>query len=267
MMIVDTPGIATERRDATVVATLNRPDRRNALTFAMFAELGRVCERVEADEAIRALVITGAGQGFCAGLDLDDAATLPDMALPEMLRQQEAWAGAIAALRRLTKPVIAAINGAAAGAGFSLALAADIRVASTAARFNAAFVRIGLSGGDCGSSWLLPRIVGLGLASELLLTGRFVEAEEALRIGLVNRVVTPAELLPRALDLAAAIAANSPYGVRLTKKVLQTNVDAPSFEAAIELENRNQVLTSHTDDMREALAAFREKRPPRFSGT
>jgi enoyl-CoA hydratase len=261
-----TGAILIERHERILVATLNRPERRNALTFAMFGELAQLCDEVEHDRAVRTLVVTGVGAGFCAGLDLDDAATLPAMSLSEMLEGQEQWAGAIAALRNLSKPVIAAVNGAAAGAGFSLALAADIRVASTTARFNAAFVRIGLSGGDCGSSWLLPRIVGLGHASELLLTGRFVDADEALRIGLVNRVVAPGELLPAAFALAEEIAENSAFGVRLTKKVLQTNVDAPSIEAAIELENRNQVLTAHTDDMREALLAFREKRPPEFTG-
>jgi enoyl-CoA hydratase/carnithine racemase len=270
MMIVENHGsaaIVVEQHDGIVVATLNRPERRNALTFDMFADIARICAQADADDTVRALIFTGAGAAFCAGLDLDDAEKLPSMPLPEMVRGQEQWARSIAALRNISTPVIAAVNGAAAGAGFSLALAADVRIASTAARFNAAFVRIGLSGGDCGSSWLLPRIVGLGHASELLLTGRFVDAEEALRIGLVNRFVDPDDLLPTAMEVARGIAANSPFGVRLTKRVIQANVDAPSLEAAIELENRNQVLTAHTDDMREALVAFREKRPPEFTGS
>jgi enoyl-CoA hydratase/carnithine racemase len=254
----------TRPRDGIALLTLNRPDRLNALTFAMFDELLAFCRATAEDESIRAVVVTGAGRGFCAGLDLDAAAGLPDMTPNEMHRGQESWADAVTGLRRLPQPVIAAVNGPAAGAGFSLALAADIRYAAPEARFSAAFIRIGLSGGDCGSSWMLPRIVGLGQAYEILLTGRLVDAEEAARIGLVNRVVADDGVVEAALDLAGVIAGNSPLGVRLTKQVVQVNVDAPSLEAALELENRNQVLTSRTADMREALLAFREKRPPTY---
>src|SRR3954447_304118 len=252
--------------DGVAVATLNRPDRLNAITFRMFEEWVALCDEVAADDTVRALVVTGAGRAFCAGLDLTDAATLPDMSVPEMMQGQESWADATAAFHRLPKPVIAAVNGAAAGAGFSLALSADIRIAAPDARFNAAFVRIGLSGGDCGTSWFLPRVVGLGRAAEILLTGRFVDADEAAAIGLVNRVVSAEDLLNEALALACDIAANTPLGVFLTKRVLHQNVDAPSLAAALEVENRNQVLTTRTADMAEALTAFREKRPPRFSG-
>jgi enoyl-CoA hydratase len=161
-------------------------------------------------------------------------------------------------------PVIAAVNGAASGAGLGIALAADIRICSTTARFNAAFIRIGLSAGDVGCSWALPRIVGLGRAMEILLTGRFVDADEALRIGLVSAAVAPEELLDRALATAGLIGANSPFGVQLSKEVVHTNVDAPSLAAALELENRTQVLATRSPDMAEALAAFREKRTPVF---
>jgi enoyl-CoA hydratase/carnithine racemase len=249
-----------------VVARLHRPERLNAITFEMFAEFSRLQAEVEADGEVRALVLTGSGRAFCAGLDLEEASTLPNMPAAEMLRGQESWADAVAGFSRLSKPVIAAVNGAAAGAGMGLALAADIRIASTKARFNAAFVRIGLSGGDVGTSYLLPRLIGLGRASELLLTGRFVAAEEAARIGLVTDVVEPEELLDRALETAAMICANSPVGMRLTKHVLRTNVDAPSLEAALALENSNQVLATRTDDMVEALDAFRTKRTPSFVG-
>jgi enoyl-CoA hydratase/carnithine racemase len=249
-----------------LVATLNRPQRRNALTFAMFAQLQALSDDIAADDTVRTVIITGAGPGFCAGLDLEDAATLPAMTAAQFLHAQEGWANAITSFRRLAKPVIAAVNGPAAGAGFSLALAADIRLATPAARFNAAFIKIGLTGGDCGSSWLLPRIVGLGQASEILLTGRFVDSVEAERVGLVNRLVGPDDLLTEAIALAQSINANSPLGVRLTKQVIQTNVDAPSLEAAVAIENRNQALASRSPDMAEALAAFREKRPPSFAG-
>ena len=249
-----------------LLATLNRPERLNAITFEMFDEFTQLQREVDADPDVRVLVLTGAGRAFCAGLDLDEAALLPDMAPSDMLRGQESWAASVAGFRLMRKPAIAAVNGAAAGAGMGVALAADIRIAAPSAKFNAAFVRIGLSGGDVGTSWLLPRIIGLGRAYEMLLTGRFVEAEEAERIGLVNEVVPAEDLLPRALALAAQICSNSPVGVELTKAVVQVNVDAPSLEGAIALENRNQVLSVQTADMSEALAAFREKRAPRFIG-
>ncbi|TQN42815.1 enoyl-CoA hydratase [Blastococcus colisei] len=258
--------IVTRPRDGIVLVTLNRPGRLNALTFDMFRALRSFCDTTADDDTVRVVVLTGAGRGFCAGLDLDAADTLPGMTTTEMLDGQESWADAVAAFRRLPQPVIAAVNGPAAGAGFSLALAADIRYAAPEARFNAAFIKIGLTGGDCGSSWMLPRIVGLGQAYEILLTGRLVAAEEAARIGLVNLVVGGENLVDEALDLAEVIAGNSPLGVRLTKQVVQINVDAPSLEAALELENHNQVLTSRTADMAEALEAYREKRPPRYTG-
>jgi enoyl-CoA hydratase/carnithine racemase len=253
-------------RPDIVLATLNRPDRLNALTFGMFDELLELATEIEVDDTAHALVLTGAGRAFCAGLDLDDAAALPDMSALEFMAGQETWARAITSFQRLSKPVIAAVNGAAAGAGFSLALAADIRIAAPAARFNAAFIKVGLTGGDCGSTWTLPRIVGLGRAYEILLTGRFVDADEAAQIGLVNRVVPEPELLTSAIELAASITANSPLGVRLTKQAVHQNVDAPSLAAAVEVENRIQALTAGTEDMREALRAFRDKRAPLFTG-
>jgi enoyl-CoA hydratase/carnithine racemase len=234
------------------------------MTFSMFDELRSACEEVASDATARALIVTGAGRGFCSGLDLDVAAAAPEMGTIELLEQQEIWAASVLSLRSLPKPVIAAVNGPAAGAGFSLALAADIRIASPEARFNAAFVRIGLTGGDVGISWLLPRIVGLGHASELLLSGRSVDAEEALRIGMVNRIVPHDSLQTSAFDLAGTITRNSPFAVSLTKHVLQMNVDAPSLDAAVALENRNQVLATRTEDMPAALTAFRNKETPQF---
>ncbi|HEY3000854.1 MAG TPA: enoyl-CoA hydratase/isomerase family protein [Kribbellaceae bacterium] len=254
------------RQPDVAVATLNRPERLNALNFQMFDDLHALGTRLATDESVRVLVLTGAGRAFCAGLDLDDASTLPDMTTTEFLRGQESWARAITCFQRVPIPVIAAVNGAAAGAGFSLALAADIRIAAAGARFNAAFIKVGLTGGDCGSTWALPRIVGLGHAYDILLTGRFVDAEEAFRIGLVKQVVPADELLPAALELASTIVANSPLGVRLTKQAVQQNVDAPSLQAAVDLENRIQALAAGTADMREALTAFRDKRAPTFTG-
>ena len=163
--------------------------------------------------------------------------------------------------------MIAAVNGPAAGGGLALALAADVRVASTDARFGVAFTRLGLSGCDVGVSWLLPRLVGSGVAAELMLTGRVIDAHRAERLGLVSEVVVPRRIsCRRATLLALEMARNSPFGLQLTKEGLRLALDAPSLEAAIAIENRNQVLASRTDDMHEALAAFVEKRPARYTG-
>jgi enoyl-CoA hydratase/carnithine racemase len=252
-------------RDGIVVMTLNRPDRLNAITFEMFDEMHDFCDALTVDADARVLVITGAGRGFCSGLDLDEALTLPDMSPHEMMLGQQRWGGAFAKFHELPQPVIAAVNGPAAGGGLGFALCADIRLASPAATFNAAFVRIGLSAGDVGVSWSLPRVVGLGIAAEIMLTGRFVNAEEAERIGLVNRVVPAEQLLDDAFEMAALIARNSPFGVTLTKRVLNANVDAGSLTQAIELENRGQTLATRGADFLEALNSFREKRAPQFS--
>lgn len=257
--------ITVDRSNEVAIVRLDRPEKLNALTDPMFTDLQAAVEDAHRD-GLRAVVLTGSGRAFSAGLDLDLAQSLTRLAATEFYATQRRWGAAVAALRTTPIPVIAAVNGPAAGAGLSIALAADIRIASPSARFNAAFVRIGLSGGDCGSSWMLPRIVGLGLASEILLTGRFVGADEAAAIGLVNRVVDENRLLDEALALAAQISGNSPFGVSMTKELLQTNVDAPSIAAAMELENRSQVLAAQTADMVEAVAAFREKRPPAFTG-
>lgn len=253
-------------RPDVVVAHLNRPERLNAITFEMFDEFVALQQEVEGDGQARVLILIGSGRAFCAGLDLEQAATLPGMPAAEMLKGQESWAASVAGFRHMTKPVIAAVNGAAAGAGMGLALAADIRIASSMAKFNAAFVRIGLSGGDVGTSWALPRLVGLGRAYEILLTGRFVDAQEALGMGLVTDVVDADDLLSRAMETAGMICGNSPLAMALTKQVVQNNVDAPSLEAALALENRNQVLATRTDDMTEALSAFREKRTAEYVG-
>ena len=259
-LVVDRP------RDGVVLVTLNRPDRMNAITFQMFDEFHVLCDELMKDDAARVVVITGAGRGFCSGLDLDEAMTLPDMSPHEMMLGQQTWAGAFVKLHEIPQPVIAAVNGAAAGGGMGLALAADIRVASPQARFNAAFVRIGLSAGDLGTSWLLPRLIGPARTAEFAFTGRFIEAEEAERIGLLNRVVPADVLLDEALDIARQIAANSPGGVELSKRALQANLEVTSYAAALELENRGQALLTRGEDMPESLQAFKEKRAPRFSG-
>ncbi len=182
------------------------------------------------------------------------------------MRGQQQIASLVTRLRTLSKPVIAAVNGAATGGGLALALACDVRVASESARFNVAFIRVGLSGCDIGVSYLLPRLIGASRAFELMLTGRMIDATEADRIGLVSRVVPVGKVVDAALETAQLIRANSPFGVWMTKEVMWDNLEASSLQAAIDLENRTQLLSSYTGDMSEALAAFLEKRSPRFSG-
>jgi enoyl-CoA hydratase/carnithine racemase len=259
------PTVAVTRpAEGVVLATLDRPARLNAITVRMFEELEALAHDLERDASARVLVLTGAGRGFCAGYDLDEAKELPALSTTEMLDRQETGIRAFSALRGLGVPVIAAVNGPAAGGGMSLALAADIRLAAPEASFTGAFVRIGLSAGDLGASWLLPRIVGPANAADIAFTGRTVRAEEAASMRLVNRVVTDRPVLQAALELAEVIAAQAPAGVRLSKRALQANLEVPSYAAALELENRGQTLLTRTDDMAEALAAFLEKRPPAF---
>jgi enoyl-CoA hydratase/carnithine racemase len=255
-----------EVRPGVVVVTLNRPDRYNAMTNTMFAELERMALDLGAEDDCRVLVLTGAGRSFCAGYDLADAEHLSSLGAIGMLDQQERAARALLAVRSTRMPVIAAVNGPAAGGGLALALQADIRLGSPEAKFNAAFVRIGLSAGDLGTSWLLTRLVGPAVTSDIAFTGRMVYAAEAERIGLVNAVSEPGKLLEDTLELAASIVANSPGGVQLSKRALQANMEIGSYAAAIELENRGQALLTRSSDMPEALAAFKEKRRPVFRG-
>lgn len=263
----DYHSMSVERaRDDVLLVTMDRPERLNAITFQAFDEITDLCAKVTADTTLRAVVITGRGRAFCAGLDLSEAGTLEAMTALEMMSGQEHWATAFQRLYELPVPLIAAVNGAASGGGLAIALAADIRIASPEARFNSAFIRIGLSSGDIGVSWALPRVIGMGHAAEMMMTGRFYGAEEAARIGLVNRVVEADALLPTAYEIAEQIAANTPLGVMLTKRLLASNVDAGSLRSAMEIENRGQVLATRGRDFREALAAFREKRRPHYNG-
>jgi enoyl-CoA hydratase/carnithine racemase len=250
--------------DGVVVLSLTRPHRFNAMNTLMFSELAGFMEALRTDREVRALIITGSGTAFCSGYDLGDVIGVPDLSPLEVLDMQEHGNRAIQAVYRAAVPVIAAVNGPATGGGMSLALACDIRLASPRARFNAAFVKIGFSAGDYGCSWLLPRLIGPGLANEICFTGRFVDATEAAAIGLVNRVDDDA--LAAATMMADQIAANSPGGLRVSKTALQAGSEISSFSAALELENRGQALLASTRDMTEALHAFREGRRPEFRG-
>jgi enoyl-CoA hydratase/carnithine racemase len=259
-ILLDTPV------EGVLQLTLNRPDRLNSMTATMFDELEVVARLLNDDRDVRVLVITGAGKAFCSGYDLEEADRLPSLSALGMLDLQERAARALSAVRAVPIPVIAAINGPAAGGGLSLSLMADIRIGSPAARFNAAFVRIGLSAGDLGASWLLPRLIGPSAAAELAYTGRMVDAEEAARLGLLNELTGDDDLIERALTMARRICANSPGGIRMSKRALQANMEIPSFAAALELENRGQALLTRCEDMAEALEAFKTKRAPAFTG-
>lgn len=249
-----------------VVMTINRPDRMNSQTVKMFEEHNTVALALR-DTNARALIIRGAGErAFCAGFDLDEIDVITTMGVRGFLTFQEVATGGIAAIRNLPFPVIAAIHGPATGGGLALALSADIRLVAPTAKFSAAFVKVGLSVGELGTSYHLTRLVGPGRAAEIAYTARLVHAEEAVRIGLANRMVPTEDLMDEAVALATAIAANSPGGIRISKRALQRNQEVASYAAALEMENRGQTMLTQSPDMPEALAAFREKRPPRFTG-
>jgi enoyl-CoA hydratase len=257
-------------RDGVVVMEMNDPDRYNALTTKMVTDLKEALAAVRLDRQARVVVLTGAGRGFCAGANMsgdDDGTDRGRDRGPVGTIQfaQEHLSELILALHDLPQPVIAAVHGAAVGGGLAIALACDLRVASDDAFFASHFIRVGLSSCDVGTSYMLPRIVGATIAAELMLTGRRVPAAEAERFGLLNRLVPRDELLDTALDLGAAIAANSEYGVYMTKIGMWQNVDAPSLRHAIELENRTQVLGCFTGNMTEASRAFVEKRDPQWN--
>jgi enoyl-CoA hydratase len=226
-------------------------------------------DAVAADRACRVVILTGAGRGFCAGLDLKAFGGFGDSNADRVsagMRFQELIAGLIPKMRSLPQPIIAAVNGAATGGGLAFALGSDIRIAGRSATFAVSFIRVGLSGCDIGTSYLLPRLVGASHAFELMLTGRKFDAAEAERIGLVLKVVDDSTLMDSALETARLIRANSPFGVWMTKEVMWANLETPGLAAAIDRENRTQILAQHSGDMAEAVAAFLAKRPADFSG-
>lgn len=248
--------------NGAVLLRLNRPQRLNAIDDRMVRELHDVTATIAGDDAVRCVILTGAGRGFCSGIDLRDfGPDIPPAEAPaiERLRFQETMASLPSLLRLLPQPVIAAVNGPAVGGGLALVLAADIRIGGTSATFGNAAIRIGLSGAEMGISYHLPRIVGTSVAADWMLTGRTVAADEALRTGLVSQVVPDDELLPRAVELAGEIAGSSPLGVQMTKRALQANVDAPDVATALELENRNQVITHATAEAAAAREAWRSR--------
>jgi enoyl-CoA hydratase len=249
--------------------TLNRPQQLNAVTAELCEALHSEIKTVASDRSCRVVIMTGAGRAFCAGLDLHGYGAAPGNdgsdEPRDRLANQQHMSRLILELRALPQPVIAAVNGPAAGFGLALALGSDIRYASHDAVFRAAFVNIGVSNCDMGTSWLLPRLIGASRSHELILTGRRVDAEEALRIGLVSDAVEPDALGERALEAANQIAALTPWGVRLTKQCMWSALEIPSEQAAVEYEDRQQIMATFGRALPEAVGAFLEKRPADFA--
>ena len=242
------------------VVTLNRPERLNAINDNLVSDLLAALDAVAVDTGCRAVVVTGAGRGFCAGADLKaEGATVPnyDLSASVNYRRQEKWSGVSVRLHEFPLPVIAAVNGPAVGGGLAICAACDLRVAAESAQFAVANVRIGLSGGEMGLSWTLPRLIGHSRAAELLLTGRPLGASEAADWGLVSRVVPDVEVVDAALELAHAIAANPAFGVSLTKQMLRVSTEASSLQQARVLEDRTQSLAVYERDVDAEAVKFR----------
>ena len=253
-ILVDSPA------DGVTRVTLHRPDHMNTLTVDLVTALQQTLRDIHNDHSCRVVILTGAGRAFCAGLDLKGYGTVPgteDFGAPQRgMAVQQHIAEVVHLIRQIRQPVIAAINGAAAGGGFAWACASDIRYCADSAKFGTAFIRLGISGCDMGVSWTLPRLIGVSRAWELIYTGRVIDAAEAERLGIVSRSVPSEELMDTALSVAREIAANSPFGVWMTKEVLWANLETPSMRAGIDIENRNQIMTSLTEDSRAAMGGF-----------
>jgi len=262
----DAPRLRIETRGSVEWVTLNRPEALNALNPALIEDLRDYFLGLPDRRDVRIVVLRGAGRAFCAGLDLKNESSANDTAsgggVQRGLKIQRRIAEIVMAMRRCPQPIVSLIQGSACGGGFSLALASDIRIAGESARMNCAYIRIGLRGCDIGSSYFLPRLVGASLAAELILTGKFINADRALRIGLVAQVVPDADLEASAQEDIDLMLTTSPLGLRMSKEALNINLDAGGIEAAIALEDRNQILCAQTEDFREGLKSFLTRTPP-----
>jgi enoyl-CoA hydratase len=257
--------LSVERRpDGVVLVTLDLPERRNMMSAAMTASWGQVMAELREDRSVRAVVVTGAGSAFCSGGDLSWIGAEPDASVDDLRARMLPFYRTWLSVRELDVPTIAAVNGAAVGAGLAVALACDLRYAAEGARLGVPFTALGMHPG-MATTWLLPEVAGLGVARELLLTGRMVTGTEAAVMGLVNRAVPDDRVLDEALTVAASVAASAPVASRLTKRALASGGHA-SFEAALEWEALAQPVTLATEDLQEGLRAQRERRPPRFTG-
>lgn len=259
--------IRIEARGPIEIVTLDRPDVLNAVSPELAGELTDYLKRLHDRPDVRVVLLRAAGRAFCAGLDIK-AWPLPQGAtmVIHMADLQKRMGDIMRLMRSCPQPIIALGHGAACGAGFSMMLAADVRFGAPSLKMNAAYIKIGLGGCDIGSSYFLPRLVGVSIASELILTGRFIGAERALRVGLLSDVVAEEALLETGLALADEMIANAPHGLRLSKEALNFNVDAQSLDAAMALEDRQQIMLTATQDHQEAMRAFVEKRAPVYTG-
>jgi enoyl-CoA hydratase/carnithine racemase len=255
-----------ETRGAIEIVTLNRPEALNALSLELVTALSDYMAALPRRPEVRVVILRANGRAFCAGADVKGGlAPGPDVdRVSSNFRTQLAIGAIMRAMRAAPQPIIALGHGAACGGGFSLLLSSDVRYGAPSLRMNAAYIRVGLSGCDMASSYLLPRLVGASVAAEFLLTGRFMDAERALRCGLISEIVEEDKLLDTALALAEDMLTNAPLGLRLTKQALNLNIDAPSLEAAMALEDRQQVMLSATEDHRETMRARAERRAPNY---
>jgi enoyl-CoA hydratase len=239
------------------------------MSIELCLELKRALEAIARDNDCWIVILTGAGRAFCSGLDLKDYGVIPDvegLTAPRIgPRAMRVYSQLVPTLRATPQPILAAVNGAAYGGGMCLSLGADLRIAGESAVFNSTGIVNGLTSTELGASWLLPRLVGAAHSSDLLLTGRRVDAREALRMGLVSRVVPDAELLGEAVRIAEGMCRFSPYGLQMTKQVIWANLENTSLAAAIELEDRNQLMLGMTDNLPEAIRSFDEEREPVYS--
>lgn len=253
----------------TTVVTLNRPERLNAMSIDLVIELDETLRRVGDDNGTHVVVLTGAGRAFCSGLDLKDYGIIPNidgLTVGRIAqRSMRYYSRLILTMRRMPQPVIAAVNGPAYGGGMCLSLGAEMRFAAESATFNATGIVNGLTSTELAASWLLPRLVGAAHSNDMLLTGRRVDAQEALRMGLVSRVLPDDELMPAVLEVAARMCEFSPYGLQMTKDIVWVNLENPSLEAAIEIEDRNQLMLGFTENLQEAIRAFGEGRDPVYT--
>jgi enoyl-CoA hydratase len=250
------------------VVRLNRPERLNALSIDLAVELDAVLAEVGRDNACRVVVLTGAGRGFCSGLDLKDYGVIPNadgLSVHRIsTRSMRTYSGLVLRMRDMPQPVIAAVNGVAFGGGLCLALGCDLRIAARSAEFNATGIVNGLSSVEMGAGWLLPRLIGGANANDLLLTGREIDSAEALSMGLVSRVVDDESLMDEALEMASVMTRYSHFGLELTKQTLRSELEVSSLRAAIDLEDRSQLMAGFTDNLPEAIRAFDAGRRPVF---
>ncbi len=252
----------TEPEPGIALVTLNRPDRLNAINLQMLDDLHTLFDWLQKNDQVRILVITGEGRAFCSGADISDEGLLNSAsgfysdAASHLEGVQKRYSGVVTRMRRLPQPIISAVNGHAAGGGMCIALASDVIIAGPDAKFTPSFINIGLSGGEMGSSYFLPRMVGIAKAAEILLTGRTIDAFEADKIGMVSRLSGEGELMNMAMEQARVMLGKTKVGLRLTKSAINQNINAPSFEAAIELEDRNQSILNLTTEFSDAVKKF-----------